>query len=139
MKLIIKDFVVNSSDESGSSISQSPALEISSENFNIHVTNEEIVNESPISDLIINVDNTFNNQEEAENGTDHLQAVQEQTNIQFKDQKKDTNIESVKSIEPEIKENESVQLATIENENITSNGIKSISIKKIDRKNSSGT
>lgn len=128
-----KDFVVNSSDESGSSISQSPALEISSENFNIHVTNEEIVNESPISDLIINVDNTFNNQEETENGTDHLQAVQEQTNIQFKDQKKDTNIESVKSIEPEIKENESVQLATIENENI-SNGIKSISIKKIDRK-----
>lgn len=128
-----KDFVVNSSDENGSSISQSPALEMSSENFNINITNEEIVNESTISDLIINVDNTFNNQEETGNSTDYLQAVQEQANIQFNDQKKDTNIESTKSIESDIKENESLKFATIEKEN-TSNGIKSIAIKKIDRK-----
>uniref|UniRef100_UPI00124F2C21 hypothetical protein n=1 Tax=Acinetobacter junii TaxID=40215 RepID=UPI00124F2C21 len=106
---------------------------MSSENFNINITNEEIVNESTISDLIINVDNTFNNQEETGNSTDYLQAVQEQANIQFNDQKKDTNIESTKSIESDIKENESLKFATIEKEN-TSNGIKSIAIKKIDRK-----
>lgn len=128
-----KDSLINFSEESESSITKSPTLEISSENFNINVINEETVNQSPISDLIMNVDNTFNNQEETENGIDHLQVVQEQTNIQFNDQKKDTNIESVKLIEPEIKENESIQLVTIDNENI-SNDIKSISIKKIDRK-----